>query len=65
MSKIPRTRLRSATEFDVLFVQLLDSRKAAALPKFCRKSLRRKLRTAKAALISFGYSEASRNGAIQ
>ena len=65
MSEIPRTQLRSPTEFDAMFVQLLGSRKAAAVPKSRRKRLQRKLRTANGVFIRFGCSEASRNGAIQ
>lgn len=65
MSEIPQTQLRSANEFDALFVQLPNSRKVAALPKSRGKTLRRKFRTANAVLISRGCSEASRNGVIQ
>jgi hypothetical protein len=65
MSGPPQTPLRSATESDSLFEQLLDSRNAAALSKFHLKVLQGKLRTAKPVLISFGCWGALRNGAIQ
>ena len=41
MSEIPRTQIRSAIEFDVLFEPLLDSDEAAQLLKIHPKTLQR------------------------